>query len=145
MNTLKIFIFRSVTVRALSSAIVAILLVCVTSRVSSTRYATHEPKNGAIPQASPLPFDLVPQGEDPNGLPLNPKWGAQVYPSPGSFPNPQYTAENPICPDKDFRGPLCSSPGQVSGIDGPEANYGICFWGPSGPHRVKGHVNWVVS
>jgi hypothetical protein len=41
-----------------------------------------------IGPTSPWPLDIVVDRVDPNGLPADPKWGAQIV-SPGSLPNPE--------------------------------------------------------
>ena len=78
------------------------------------------------PVTRPLPFDVVATAFDENGIPLNPRWGAQT-PAPGVLPGPGMCGQE--------WQPPCTR--QAPAID----TYWLC--GSSG--SLGGHANWTPA
>jgi hypothetical protein len=78
------------------------------------------------PPQEAAPFDVVVGAADDNGIPLNPRWGAQV-PPPGQLPGPGLCGEPWSAP--------CTT--QAPSID----KYWLC----SDSGSLGGHANWTAA
>jgi hypothetical protein len=106
--------------------------------VSITRVGGQGP---APASPAPLPFDLVWNSEDDNGIPLNPKWGWQIT-HPGALPDPKQCVSGPFSGE-------CTNWSNVVTRDTAD----ICAAEQFEPGKsnepplfgIAGHVNWAAS
>jgi hypothetical protein len=91
---------------------------------------------GLVPPA--LPFDVISDRTDLNGLVLNPSWAWQKKPgNEGKLPNPSN-----LCSDELPDSTDCTSQATAENLPG-FPNALVCMWQLASP--LTGHINWEVA